>query len=88
MASGWPAAVSRIPSTFIAAAIAKKPKTRPGSCQLAAMLGRKKTSWITRATISTPSPADAMTSSTRDSHDGPSRNAPVEMMLVAITNGK
>jgi hypothetical protein len=25
---------------------------------------------------------------TRDSHDGPSRNVPVEMMLVAITKGK
>jgi hypothetical protein len=40
------------------------------------------------ATISTMNPADAMTSSVRDSHEGPSRNVPVEMMLVAITTGK
>ena len=47
-----------------------------------------RTSRITRATPSTTSPADATTSITRDSYDGPSRNEPVEMMLVAITNEK
>jgi hypothetical protein len=54
----------------------------------ATTLGRNRTSRITRATLSTASPADAATSSARDSHDGPSRNAPVEMMPVAITNAK
>jgi hypothetical protein len=66
----------------------KKPKTRPGSRTAAARPERNQTSWITWATISTTSAADATTSSTRDSQDGPSRSIPVEMMLVAITNGK
>jgi len=66
----------------------KKPKTRSGAWTSAATLGRKRTSRITRATLSTTSPAEATTSSVRDSHDGPSRNVPVEMMPVAITNAK
>jgi hypothetical protein len=68
--------------------IVKNPNTRAGSRTSAATLERKRTSRITRATLSTTSPADATTSSARDSHDGPSRNVPVEMMPVAITKAK
>ena len=68
--------------------IVKKPNTRSGARTSAATLGRKAISLITRATPSTTSPAAAMTRSARDSHDGPSRNVPVEMMPVAITNAK
>src|SRR5439155_17138436 len=60
---------------------------RSGAWTSAATLGRNRTSRITRATLSTTSPADAITSSARDSQDGPSRNAPVEMMPVAIRPG-
>ncbi len=66
----------------------KKPKTRSGARMSAATLGRKRASRITRATLSTASPAAATTSRTRDSHDGPSREVPVEMMPVAMTKAK
>jgi hypothetical protein len=68
--------------------IVKKPKTRSGAWMSATTLGRNRTSRIIRATLSTASPADAATSSTCDSHDGPSRNAPVETIPLAITNAK
>jgi hypothetical protein len=68
--------------------IVKRPKTRSGAWMSATTLGRNRTSRITRATLSTTSPADATASSARDSQDGPSRNVPVEMMPVAITNAK
>ena len=68
--------------------IVKKPKTRSGAWTSATTLGRKRTSRITMATLSTTSPAEATTSSAHDSQDGPSRNVPVEMMPVAITNAK
>ena len=54
----------------------------------AATLERKMASRIASAVLSTTSPADAAASSARDSHAGPSRNVPVEMMPVAITNAK
>jgi len=54
----------------------------------AATLERKTASRTTSAVLSTTSPIDATTSSPFDSQDGPSRNVPVEMMPVAITNAK
>jgi len=54
----------------------------------AATLERKTASRATSAALSTTSPADATASSARDSHDGPSRKVPVEMMPVAITKAK
>ena len=50
--------------------------------------GAEAASRTTSATLSTTSPIDATTSSPLDSQDGPSRNVPVEMMPVAITNAK
>jgi hypothetical protein len=46
------------------------------------------TSQITSATTSTTNPIEAMTSSACDSHDGPRRKVPVEMIPVAITKAK
>jgi hypothetical protein len=66
----------------------KKPNTRSGAWMSAATLDRKRATRITSAALSTTSPAKAAASSARDSHDGPSRNVPVEMMPVAITNAK
>jgi len=43
---------------------------------------------VSSAAISTTNPIDAMTSSACDSHDGPTREMPVEMIPVAITNAK
>ena len=40
------------------------------------------------AALSTASPAAAATSKARESHDGPSRNVPAEMMPVTVTNAK
>src|SRR5208282_3806124 len=54
----------------------------------AATLERKVTTRTTRAALSTRSPIEAAASRARDSHDGPSKNVPVEMMPVAITNAK
>jgi nitrate reductase / nitrite oxidoreductase, alpha subunit len=51
-------------------------------------LERNMASRSTSAALSTTSPIDAATSKARDSHDGPSRKVPVEMMPVAITNAK
>ena len=66
----------------------KNPNTRSGAWMSAATLGRKKISQATSAAPSTTSPAEAMARSARDSQSGPSRNVPVEMMPVAITNAK
>ena len=41
MASGWPAAASRTPSTSIPAVMVKKPNTRSGAWMSAATLERK-----------------------------------------------
>ncbi len=66
----------------------KNPDTRSGAWMSAATLGRKNTSRAASATASTTSPAEAAASSASDSQDGPSRNVPVEMMPVAMTNAK
>ena len=66
----------------------KKPNTRSGARMSAATLERKMASRASSAALSTTSPADAAMSNARDSHDGPSRNVPVEMMPVAITKAK
>ena len=88
VASGWPASASRTPSTSSPAVMVKNPNTRSGAWMSAATLERKNTSRAASAAPSTTSPAEAAASSARDSHDGPSRNVPVEMMPVAITNAK
>jgi hypothetical protein len=62
--------------------------TRSGAWMSAATLERKNASRITSATPSTTRPADAAASSAWDSQDGPSRNVPVEMIPVAMTNAK
>jgi hypothetical protein len=59
-----------------------------GALMSAATLGRKNASRITRAAPSTASPAQVAASSACDSQDGPSRNVPVEMIPVAMTNAK
>ena len=88
MTSGCPPNENRTPSTSSPAVMVKKPNTRSGAVTSATTAARKNTSRAVSATPSTASPAEAATSSAVDSHGGPSRNVPVEMMPVAITNAK
>jgi hypothetical protein len=66
----------------------KKPKTRSGARKSAATFARKTTSRV-RSVMPRPRKAAAATASRAfESHDGPRKDAPVEMMPVAITNAK
>src|SRR5665213_1986086 len=88
VASGWPAAPSLTPSTSIPATMVKKPNTRSGDRTSVATLERKKMSRRISAPRRTRNPAQAKTNKTLESHEGPRREVPVEMMPVAITNAK
>ncbi len=88
MTTGWPANANLTPSTSIPAGTVKNPKARSGARRSASTPGGNRISRAASAATSTTKPAQATTRNTRDSHDGPSRNAAVETIPVAITNAK
>ena len=88
MTSGCPASANLTPSTSRPAGTVKNPKARPGARRSVTAWERNRATRAASMTASTRNPATATASSASESRDGPSRNAPVETIPVAITNAK